>query len=167
MAAQIKDESPSAVGIDPDSDEREFLLPNVNFRPGRISSDLLARNLRPGAAAKQGLERYFDLLKTVPRTLNFSAAEAAVLAYALRYTTYSPDFVDTMHALIEMRGNLGQVADANKVDLGELVSKMRALPPLQKVYVLDASERFWRSKYHAKAADFAEGLRAVGLTRDQ
>lgn len=169
MAPQTseRNQGPSRVGIDEEERSSDFLLPNVNFRPGRVSADLLARDLKPGAAAKQALFRYFDLLERVPRTLNFSAAEAAVVVYALRYVTYTPELMDSMHALIETRGNLGNIADVNHVDLDGLVSKVRALPPLQKIYLLDATERFWRSNYHQKAATFPDGLRAVGLTREE
>lgn len=143
----------------------DVVLPNINFRPGAVSGELMERDDKPGMAAKESLHRYFDLLARARRTLRFSPGEAAVLAQTLRSVGYSPDLVDVLWAIVDRKLDEHPWHDVNKVDRKALVDRLRGLNPWQTVAVLDCVERFWRSPY-TENGRIAEGLVALGLARE-
>lgn len=140
-------------------------MPNRNpitFRPGPLASALEARGANAAEVVRRDLARYYQLLERELRWVRLSEPEASLICDAL-----NGSFID------DPQGLEAEIADACDldglhtkwgVDRDALLTSIRSWTYAQRAAVLDAVERYWRGPHELP---LAEGLRAVGLVRDE
>ncbi len=137
----------------------------INFRPGDLADALSARTQPEeglGAVAKRDLGRYYAMLHVAGQDVHFTRAEASLICDALNGIWLRDARAwQTAWAEIADRIQLDGVAEHDGVqDSDALVRRLREMHPAAKLALVDAVERFWRSR---DDRDVGEVLADVGL----
>jgi hypothetical protein len=134
----------------------------IGFRPGPLASALEARGDNLAEVVRRDLGRYYQLLERELRWVRLSEGEASLLCDALNGSLI--DDPQVLEAEIADACDLDGLHAKWAIDRDALLASLRSWTYAQRVAVLDAVERYWRGPYQLPRA---EGLRAVGLVRDE
>jgi hypothetical protein len=111
--------------------------------------------------ARECLQRYFALLRHELASVQFSEAEALLLADATNGISFSADTARLLWAEVADAIALNKLDEKWGVGGDALVAKLRGFCPGQALAVADALERAW-----LKGTDMTDALREVKLIRD-
>ncbi len=137
----------------------------INFRPGDLA-EALSERTQPeeglGAVAKRDLGRYYAMLRVAGEDIRFTRAEASLICDALN-GIWLRDARAWQTAWAEIADHIqlnGAAKHDGVQDPDALVRRLREMHPAAKVALVDAVERFWRSR---DDRDAGEVLADVGL----